>query len=173
MISKDPAHPAKKRTPLILKVLLGVSVFSYISLHVLNTYRPETFMSENELLSKGFTESYKGPAFDILRVRCYVQRVAGDKFDRWTISYRMDGQSVQIEKINGINPCLVYAGKNPSFAILKIMDNPLGYKVMTTGEEKEEPYSTELINKLLAVSTAGYDEVRRQQDVSASWKESH
>ena len=166
--SKDKTNSEKSRGLLILKLIIGAGVLSLISLQLVETYRPEILMSHNKLLSKAFTDAYKGPNFDVLRVRCSSHHGIG-RSERWVISYSIEGNTVESVSMSGSSPCLVYPRDNPCYAIIKNKDKSREYTVKTTGEELEQPYSTELVDILLSAVVAGNDELARRQNIDSSW----
>lgn len=169
--SKDKTNSEKSRGLLILKLIIGAGVISLISLQLVETYRPEILMSHNKLLSKAFTDTYKGPAFDVLRVRCSSHHGIGPS-ERWVISYSIEGNTVESVSMSGSSPCLVNPRDNPGYAIIKSKDKSREYTVKTTGEELEQPYSTELVDILLSAAVAGNDELSRRENIDSSWDSS-
>lgn len=152
-------------------VMVGIAVLALLA--VLIDYRPETFMSENQVLSKEFSTAYMGPSFDVLRSKCWERSNVNGSYQKWTINYHQDNISVELDSSDrNSNPCLVYASKNPALVIKK-NGSSSGYTVMTTGEEKEMTYSPELIKKLLSAVDAGNTEVQRQKKIIKSWDTAH
>ena len=169
--SKDQTNSIQFRGQFILKLIIGAGVLSLISLQLVGTYRPEILMSQNNLLSKAFTYAYKGPTFDVLRVRCSSHHGTG-RSERWVISYSIEGNTVESVSMGGSSPCLVSPRDNPGYAIIKSKDKSREYTVKTTGEELEQPYSTELVDILLSAAVAGNDEFSRRQNIDSSWDSS-
>lgn len=132
---------------------------------VLEKYRPEIFMSENQALSKDFSIAYMGSSFDVLRLSCWGRSNVNGYYQEWSIDYHRGDTSVRVKSHRKGDPCPVY---NVSLVIKKNGSNP-GYSVMTTGQEKESSYSPDLVKRLLFAVDTGNAEVQRQKTIKSSW----
>lgn len=165
------AEPVKNsRVPTFLCLLLIAVMAGGVSLGKLYEHRQEVFISENTRLSEAFTKAYSGPAFDVLRVKCWERGspTGGYRVD-WATEYQQSGLSVKVEAGGEGYPCLVDAEKTPIVVIKNNRSNKPGYSVMTTGEETDSEFTPAMVEKLLSAVAAGNAEVQRKKRIEASW----
>lgn len=134
--------------------------------------RPEWLMSENKVLSEAFSQRYLGSQFTALRSICWTQvGMAGRERQAWEYTYHDPNWKVDIEDgyKESDNPCLVDSTRKTKFVIKS--EGGSSYAVFTSGEEKEQPYTPELVKKLLRAVEISQLEVENKKAIDASWIE--
>lgn len=157
----------KSKSDLILIAFLVPFIVAFLVIFYLivsGYFTRLIYLNENIALTKQFNLHYKGRDFDSLKMSCDTNGDVSITFEVAEQIYHLDDYS---------KFCLYQPGSYERFAsYLEIVRNPgdqLSFKVLTTGEEMKNHYTSELVEKLMTIVSRSYWSVDADNLKKQSW----